>query len=737
MLKNLLHMKIAAKIPALVVGAAILLGISVGFTSIYTAAKDAQNANSEKLDALLADRAEALKDYLESIEQDMHSVSANPFTMQALDEFKSAWGFLKGDASSILQRAYIEANPHPTGEKENLDFAEGDDYYHSVHEKFHPWFRTFLRQRDYYDIFLFDLDGNLVYTVFKELDYATNLETGQWKNSDLGNAFRAARDSNTPGSLHFFDFEAYAPSHGAPASFISTPLFEDGEKIGVLTFQMPIARINSVMGNTSGLGETGETVIIGQDYLMRSDSRFDEESTILKAKVENTAVKAALTGTGSSVETNDYRNMALEIHAVPFEFQGAKWALVAAVGVDEIHAHVDAMRNQIILISFLCLLVVAGIGIFMARGITRPITRIVGSMNSLAEGNTDVDTDAGDRSDEIGDMLRAVTVFRDNALERQRLEEEHKRLEKQSDEERRTTMRELADSFTESVGTIVDTVSSASSQLQSTAQAMEGISEQTRTRATTVSAASEETNVNVQTVAASTEEMSNSIAEISRSVTGAAEAAKKAAEEVATTRSQMTTLADVANNIGGVVSMITDIAEQTNLLALNATIESARAGDAGKGFAVVAAEVKGLANQTAQATGQISDQIGEMQSATNQAVSSMEHISNVIKNVEESSSAIAAAMEEQGAATQEIAHNVQEVAASTLSVSENIAGVTQASQEAGQASSQVMSSASELFQQSESLQSEVSGFLAKLREGDADRRENGDPNFQGPERRQA
>ncbi len=735
MIKKITGIQISAKIPALIIGAAMLLAAGIGVASTTISTNNAQNANSEKLKALLGDRVDALRLYLQSIEQDMHSVAANPFTLSAIADFKASWGMLGDGQTGDLQRLYIDENPHPLGEKEKLDRADEDAYYHTVHEKYHPWFRTFLRQRDYYDIFLFDLEGNLIYTVFKELDYATNLRAGEWKDSDLGNAFRAALKSETPGSLHFFDFRPYAPSHGAAASFISTPLFEDGEKVGVLTFQMPIARINAVMANRTGLGETGETFIIGQDGLMRSQSQFSEGSSILEIKVENSAVSAALSGTYATTESSDYRSMALEMHAVPLEFLGAKWALVAAVGKDEIAAPVKALRNQILLISLVILMIIAAISIFMARGITRPLTRIVGSMTKLAEGDTDVDVGSGDRTDEIGGMVRAVHVFRDNALERIRLEQEQAALRAQAEQNRKDVMRELADGFSQSVGKIVDTVSSASTQLQSTAQAMQEISDQTNTQATSVSTASEEASVNVQTVAASTEEMSNSIAEISRRVTEAAAASKSAAEEVAATRAQMSTLAGVADRIGGVVSMITDIAEQTNLLALNATIESARAGEAGRGFAVVAAEVKDLATQTAQATGQISDQIGEMQAATNQAVSSMEHISGVITDVEETSSAIAAAMEQQGAATQEIAHNVQEAAAGTKSVSESVTGVTKASQEAGQASNQVTVAARELHDQSERLQGEVADFIAKLRQGDADRRQNDSPDYKGPERR--
>ena len=231
-------------------------------------------------------------------------------------------------------------------------------------------------------------------------------------------------------------------------------------------------------------------------------------------------------------ETSDYRNMTLEVHTVPFEFLDAKWALTAAISKDEISAPVRAMRNQIILISLICLVVIAAVGTFLAQGITRPLTRIVENMNKLAKGDMDVETDARNRSDEIGDMLRSVTVFRDNALERSRLETEHSRLQHESEENRRAMMRDLAEEFSTNVGVIVEAVSSASSQLQTTATAMEEISEQTSSRATSVSAASEEASLNVQSVASSTEEMSKSIEEITRCVVEASAASRKAVDDV-------------------------------------------------------------------------------------------------------------------------------------------------------------------------------------------------------------
>ncbi len=355
------------------------------------------------------------------------------------------------------------------------------------------------------------------------------------------------------------------------------------------------------------------------------------------------------------------------------------------------------------------------IAFFTSRSIATPLVRMTASMRKLAEGDLEVEIPAQNRKDEIGEISGAVQVFKENALEMKRLEDEQEKQKQRAEEEKREMMNKLADEFNANVGGIVETVSSASAELNATAQSMAGISEETSNQANAVAAASEEASANVQTVASATEEMSNTIREINGQVADASQASKKAVVDVATTAAKMNTLAQTADKIGEVVSLISDIAEQTNLLALNATIESARAGDAGKGFAVVASEVKALANETAKATESISEHIEEIQTATGDAVVSIDDIGKVIQQIEDSSTAIAAAMEEQGATTQEVARNVQEAASGTKEVSANIAGVTQASQEAGAAAGEVTSAAGELSSQAELMKTEVQKFLEQVR----------------------
>lgn len=711
------NIRISTKIPALIVVSAIVLAAGIGLFSMTTAMHNAETAADNKLRALLDDRKEMLKLYLSSIEQDIRSISSAPFTHEALSEFSDAWSGLGGDQTETLQAAYITDNPNATGEKHLLDVAPTGTSYDEVHARFHPWFRTFLTERDYYDIFLFDLDGNLIYTVFKELDYATNVNSGKWKNTDLGNAFRAAQKSNQVNSLHFFDFKPYAPSHDAPASFISTPVFDNGSKVGVLVFQMPIARINAVMNIQSGLGETGETFIIGEDHLMRNDSRFSEESTILKARLQNDAIDSALQGEQATATSQDYRNMSLMIHTVPFAFNGTKWAIVSAMGTDEIEAPIMAMRNRIMMISGTMLLLIAMLGLFFARSITKPLTSLTDAMRTLADGDTNINLDAANRADEIGDMTKAVGVFRENRLAR--LEDEKQRAAEREvmEKEAKQNLKNFADTFNTSVAEIIGRVSQSSAEMSQTATGLSDIAQSTDAQAAEAATASSAASENVATVASAAEELSASILEIGQQVNQSTTIVTRAGEQANETNAKVESLATAAQKIGDVVNLIQDIAEQTNLLALNATIEAARAGEMGKGFAVVANEVKSLANQTARATEEIGQQINEIQTSTDQSVGSIKEITRTMADIEQITAAIAAAVEEQGAATTEISRNIQEAATGTQQAADGIQSVTDGISKTSQAASNSLEMSTELSKQAERLSGEVETFLQKVASG--------------------
>lgn len=348
-------------------------------------------------------------------------------------------------------------------------------------------------------------------------------------------------------------------------------------------------------------------------------------------------------------------------------------------------------------------------------GIVKPIMLLKTVMEALAGNDLKAHVPGTDRHDEVGDMARTVEVFKNNGLEVERMRTEQQVTEKRNAEQRKADMFKLADDFEGAVGEIIETVSSASTELEASAGTLTATAVRSQELITMVSAASEEASTNVQSVASATEELSSSINEISRQVQESARMANEAVDHARRTNDRVSELAKAACRIGDVVELINTIAGQTNLLALNATIEAARAGEAGRGFAVVASEVKALAEQTAKATGEIGQQVTGIQAATQESVAAIKEISGTIEKLSEISSTIAAAVEEQGAATQEISRNVQQAAQGTQQVSSNTADVQRGASETGSASSQVLSAAQSLSSDSNRLKLEVRKFLNSVR----------------------
>jgi methyl-accepting chemotaxis protein len=356
------------------------------------------------------------------------------------------------------------------------------------------------------------------------------------------------------------------------------------------------------------------------------------------------------------------------------------------------------------------------IAFFIGRSISRPLTGLTSGMQKLAEGNFGVVLPGLGRKDEVGDMAQAVETFKVWAEQKARDEAEAKMKQDQvAAARRKSDMQRLANDFESAVSEIIDTVSSASTELEASAGTLTSTAERSQQLTTMVAAASEEASTNVQSVASATEQMASSVNEISRQVQTSASIAGEAVAQARKTNDRVGELAKAAARIGDVVELINTIAGQTNLLALNATIEAARAGEAGRGFAVVAAEVKALAEQTAKATGEISQQITGIQSATQESVGAIKEIGDTIGRMSEIASTIASAVEEQGAATQEISRNVQRAAQGTQQVSSNITDVQRGTSETGSASSQVLSAAQSLSRDSNRLKLEVGRFLNTVR----------------------
>ena len=477
--------------------------------------------------------------------------------------------------------------------------------------------------------------------------------------------------------------------------------YEAGQK----QFQAAAAKVGSLTSDNATQQKRLEQVkVLANDWVtnvaQREIALMKDPATQAKARELETsgAGKKAMDGLRAVVQEMDKEERSL--------------LSVRAVASDA----ASSSATMAMLIGGLVTLLLSVVGAFgVAFAVTRPIQRITTEMGVLAKGDTSVIVSGTERKDEIGEMAQAVQVFKTNAIEVERLKAEQVEAERRSAEQRKNDMIRLADDFEGAVGQIIGTVSSASTQLEASATTLTGTAERSQQLATTVAAASEEASTNVQSVASATEEMASSVGEISRQVQESARMAGDAVGQARATTERVSELSKAAARIGDVVELINTIAGQTNLLALNATIEAARAGEAGRGFAVVASEVKALAEQTAKATGEIGQQISGIQAATNDSVGAIKEISSTIERLSEISSAIAAAVEEQGAATQEIARNVQQAAQGTQQVSSNITDVQRGASETGTASSQVLSAAQMLSNDSTRLKNEVGKFLTTVR----------------------
>jgi methyl-accepting chemotaxis protein len=556
------------------------------------------------------------------------------------------------DEAVWLQDLYIRGNENAFGQKGRLDAAGDESSYTKAHATYHPILRNLQERYGLYDLFLVDAtSGTLVYSVCKEIDFATSLRTGPIAGTNLGRAFQEAVATATRDAVSYAPFDHYLPSLMQPASFIAAPVFDGRELVGVVAFQIPLDRISDIIGETTGMGNTGETYAVGADRLFRTQSRFAAdlgvESTVLnpKLKVDTAAVRAALdegtTGTALGV---DYRGIPvlaswrpITIHVDAVGGHGTvRWALISEIDRAEVLAPIRHVRTFGVTVFGMTALGVMAVSTLIARRMTRETQR----------------------------QAKLVHGIIDNT----------------------------------------HALASSSEELTSVSQQMSAAAEQTTAQANLVSAAAEQVSGNTRMVANSIENLVTSIHEIAKSAQDAAMVARRAVEMAGTTSGTMDVLGRSSDEIGAVVKVITSIAEQTNLLALNATIEAARAGEAGKGFAVVANEVKDLARETAKATEDIGSRIESMQAGTVRAVAAIAEIGSVIGRIDELQTRIAAAVEEQSATTGEISRNISEATTGTGEIAENIVQVAQAAQSTAEGASNTQISSQELARMAQGLQ---------------------------------
>lgn len=586
-----------------------------------------------------------------------------------------------------LQSSFISGNSNPLGSKQRLDNSLFHTKYDTFHKANHPYLRDVLEQYGFYNIFLIDSEtADVVYSVFKEVDFATNLETGPYAQTNLAECFRKANTLGRDDAPVLVDFAPYLPSYNAPASFIASPVFDGERRVGVLAIQMPIDRINHVMDLGDTIGELGEAYLVAHDGLPRSDSKFDKKNrTIVNAflnpslgKMSSDAIQSGIEGNTGIVSNTNYLGTETIAAFAPIDVLGLKWVVVteesnetALAASESISEVTDQAQHSLLLweiaLTLLSASVVLPFAWWIVRSLVRPIQATINTLRDIAEGEGDLTRRLDqNRTDELGELAKWFNAFADRIHDVIVTISSNAKQLAASSNQLQTTATQLSDG-----------VSSSKQQSASVSAAAEQMSMNMRE----VSESTDGMSHTIRAVAASVEEMNQTIREIARNAEKSAIVAGEAASLVEISNNKISNLGDAANAISKVIEVIQDIAEQTNLLALNATIEAARAGEAGKGFAVVATEVKELAKQTAAATRDIRTRIEAMQSSTGQAVDSIREISDVINNVNEVSRTIASAVEEQSITTRQISDNVSTTASAAETVARGVSETAMASRE--------------------------------------------------------
>ncbi|WP_375748950.1 methyl-accepting chemotaxis protein [Vibrio sp. HN007] len=771
-------MKIRQKITFWMVAASIVPLVAsmalISTSSSKLASEALRETNKNQLVALRDARKTQIEDYFQTIRNQILTMSQNKMVADAMSAFSSSFHEINHNQSTSALREnlndyysnqfgaqytnqnlgnsistttllnqvsdtglywqwqYIGENKHPLGSKHELNKASGNNTYNQTHELYHHQFVDFLEKFGFYDIFLVDYaTGDVVYSVFKELDFATSLKNGPYSNSGLANAFNQVANSRNPDAIALTDFAPYVPSYSAQASFIASPIADNtGSISGVLVFQMPIEKINHLMTSggeweKNGLGLSGETYLVGQDMKAKSISRFLLEdpngykdiliesgtnpsvaeeiisrgSNIGLQEINSPGVSAAVSGSTGFDIFPDYRGISVLSAFTPVNIQGLKWVILSEIDEDEAFSGARTLENTIytqaaiVLLSIAILVVI--LGMLISRTVTNPIIELSGLLVRVDNENNLLHRSKVKTKDELGNMAVALNSMLENF----------------------TGLIRDVNKSTESVSNASNEMSVSSNQNMTAIEQQKAETEQ-------VAAAMNQMAITIKEVARHTEEAANlATASIAHADEGKAVVEKsstaidKLSQKLESCTDNANKLASEGENISSIADVIKDISEQTNLLALNAAIEAARAGEMGRGFAVVADEVRGLAQRTQDSIEQIENTVGKLREGTVNMVEAMDESRNNAKatvdyavQTREAFETISASIAQIGDYSNTISSAVQEQSVVAEQINANINSINDIALQTANSSEQSLKSAENLASSSVELKEKVQKF---------------------------